>query len=109
VKVLNLDQLAKHTKSITLGGKEYVIHDMTVEQFIEAEASVNRLKDSKDPVVQLKETIALIHRAIPDAPVELLNRLSIEQVGALMSFINGEMDAQVAPEQSGNAQAVPAA
>jgi hypothetical protein len=105
VKTLNLDQLAKHTKTVTLGGKEYPVLDMTVEQFIETNAAAERLKDEKDPVKQLRETVALIKRAIPDCPIEQLNKLQFEQLGVLLDFINGDLEKEAAKANEGKGQA----
>jgi hypothetical protein len=88
VKILNLDELQQSTKTVKLGGVEYKVLDMTVEQFIESTAASIRLKDEKDPVKQLKETVALIRRAIPDAPADKVNSLQINQLEVLMNFIN---------------------
>lgn len=91
-KILNLDDLAKHTKTVTLRGKEYPVVDMTVEQFIESTSAAERLKDDKDPVRQLEEAVKLLKRSIPDCPVEEFRRLTFEQLNVLLDFINGDLE-----------------
>lgn len=92
MKTLNLDQLKKVNRTVTLGGKTYEVLDMTVAQFIESTDAAERLKDEKDPTKQLKEALEMVHRAMPSCPKEILGQLNLDQLNTLLEFINGGMD-----------------
>lgn len=96
MKLLDIDKLAKGRRTILLGGKEYPVLDMTVENFIETTEESRKLEANKDATLvdQVRVTLGVIRRSIPDAPVEDLNRLTLDQLILVAKFIRGELDEQ---------------
>lgn len=106
MKTLNLDALAKVTRTFTLGGETYPVEDMTVENFIETTKQADALAALKNPSFadQLGATIAMIERSVPTCPIEKLNRLTIEQLVMVSKYLRGELDgdAEAAPVAEGD-------
>lgn len=97
MKTLNIDALAKVSRTITVGGETYDVQDMTVENFIETTRAADELeaKGSKATFLdQIKMTIATIQRSVPTCPAEKLNGLSIEQLVAISKFLRGELEGE---------------
>jgi hypothetical protein len=105
IKILNLDTLPTKApkRSITVGGVNYPVRDMSVEDFIETNAAADRLKDSVDVGVQLDETIASIKRSA-DIPDEVLSKLPLEKLGVLAAFIRGMFDPDAADIEEGTGE-----
>jgi hypothetical protein len=90
-KILNLDNLgAKEERQLVLGGKEYRIKEMSVEDFIESSKTAEKLENEKSVVVQMEAAIKLIKRAVPDIKEAELRALSMEQLAAVSRFVRGE-------------------
>lgn len=92
MKTLNLDQLKKVSRTVTINGNTYEVLEMTVAQFIESSAAAERLKNENDSAKQLIEALAMVSRAMPACPKETLDALNLEQLTTLIEFINGGMD-----------------
>lgn len=93
--ILNLDNLAKKTKTLMLGGKEYAIKDMSVQDFIEANIDAKKLQGA-DMVQNLEATVRHIKRSIPDMPEEVIRGLSLEHMATVVKFLNGELEKEAA-------------
>lgn len=96
-KFLNLDEIAAPQKTVKIGGKEYQVIDMTVENFIET-TRANMDDKVVTPDVQFEVAVKMISRYIPDAPIETLRKLTFEKLGVLMKFVTGELEQEVAKE-----------
>jgi hypothetical protein len=105
VKVLNLDEFAAVTREVTIGGKQYAVRDMTVEGFIEyTNLRDNVEKQAKeaggarptDAVELMRMTVSY---ALPDAPKDVIGKLTISQLLKLIEFVNGELDKDAATTQ----------
>ena len=105
-KILNLNTLsAKESREVQIGEVVYAIKEMSVEDFIETTRVAEEMEKETSYGKQLKATVSLIKRAIPDAPEKTLYALSLEQLRALTSFIRGEDPEKIMAEgeaQSGN-------
>lgn len=105
MKTLNLDALAKTNRTITLGGKDYEVVEMTVENFIETTKAAEKLGDSASFVEQMEAAIEMILRSVPTIERNTLNRLSLEQLTTIVKFVRGDLDSTEAPPQAEGDQA----
>lgn len=92
-KFLNLDEIAAPEKTVKIGGKEYQVLDMTVENFIETTRATQSGKEAT-PDEQFEQAVKMLSRYIPDAPVETFKRLTFEKLNVLMKFVTGELEAE---------------
>jgi hypothetical protein len=104
VKVLNLDELAKPRRKVTVLAVDYEVREMSVEGFIEysrkarenearAKQDPDRERTPEDDVQSMVDTVRL---AVPDLPEAVLKRLSLIQLTTLIEFINGLLDDEAA-------------
>lgn len=91
-KILNLDGFAAkaEARKLIIGGKEYAVEDMTVENFIETTKAADRLTGETSVAVQVEATMDMIQRSVPTVERELLQRLTLEQLQAITAFVRGE-------------------
>ena len=103
-KVLNLDAMAPIRRTVTLGGQEYAVKEMTVEHFVEINQLANELDLTKDstPVQQVEATVKAVSLALEGCPIEKIRRLTIDQLSTLALYVRGELDDEIT---AGNAQA----
>lgn len=93
MKILNLDELAKTTRTITLGGKEHEVIEMTVGNFIETSKAAELLESDKASLpVQMEESIKMVIRSVPSLTDEQLRKLSLEKLATILKFLRGELD-----------------
>lgn len=104
-KLLNLNQLsAKEHREVQIGETVYKIKEMSVEDFIETTRVSEAMEKETSYAVQLKETISLIKRSIPDIDVQLLMGLSLDQLRGLTAFIRGEDPAKIIAAAEGKTE-----
>ena len=95
-QILNIDSLATPMRVLTLGGVEYPVLDLTVENFIATSVSAERMKAAgAGGVEQIKETIEMLRRSIPTMPEGALEKLSIEKIGVVVQFVQGVLDPEI--------------
>ena len=105
MKVLNLDKLStKGTRVLRLAGTDYAVHPMTVGNYVETTMAAERMVDTGDAslLTELRETVAMIRRSVPDAPQDVLSNLELAQLRAIVDFIKGDdsvADSQAAPAE----------
>lgn len=93
MKVLNLDKVGvKEQRKLVLAGVEYVVTEMTVDNFIETTKIAERLaKEGEVSVaVQIEESVNMISRSIPGIDVKELGKLNLEQLQAIVAFVRGD-------------------
>lgn len=88
-KILNIDSFAKDERSIKLGGVEYPIKEMTVDNFIETTRQALSLEDA-NLVEQVEGTIKMIMRSIPTVPEDVLRGIKLEHLQTIVAFIRGD-------------------
>lgn len=88
-KILNIDSFAKDERSVKLGGVEYPIVEMTVENFIETSKQAAALEDAS-LVDQIEATIVMIMRSIPTVPESVLRGIKLEHLKTIVAFIRGD-------------------
>ena len=106
MKILNIDALAKATRSITLGGVTHEIKEMTVENFIETTKQAEALEKEGGATFsdQIEATISMIKRSIPTIEEAQLRALSIEQLVMVSKFLRGELDGEEVAEEGDEAK-----
>lgn len=100
-KFLNLDEIAAPQKTVKIGGVEYQVLDMTVENFIETTRATQREKEAT-PDEQFEQAVQMLHRYIPDAPIEVFKRLNFEKLNVLVKFVTGELEAEASEKTEGS-------
>jgi hypothetical protein len=102
MKMLNLDALAsKSARGITLFGVDYPVKQMTVQDFIEANKEAELIEAVKgDASASLEATIRMLKRTIPTLPETEVRNMSLELLGFLVQFINGELEAEYAKSET---------
>jgi hypothetical protein len=97
MKILNLDAFAAPKRSFTFGGKDYLIRDISVDDFIQNMNLVEEIEAAgKTDHAKAKVELAkqMVKSAVPDLSDAVLATMGIEQIGVLMRFIRGEFDPQ---------------
>lgn len=101
MKVLNLDELAIPQRGVKIQGKEYAITEMSVGGFIGAMQQARKLEERIDAGEQISaeeqmtSMVDAIAVAMPSCPKEVLETLTFEQLGRLVRFVNGDLDAEI--------------
>jgi hypothetical protein len=105
MKILNIDALVKPKRSITLGGKDHVVQELTVDQFIENVHAAEQLEANKDAKFgdQLGLAIKSLSQSLPTVGEDALRQLPVEAIGAMLQFVRGELD-EKATEADPNAE-----
>ena len=89
--ILNLDDFAKATRSVTFAGVTYAVHEMSVSDFIDTTKETEKLKDSTSFVDQIELTVSIAKRSIPDMPEATIRGLRLEQLIVLSKFLRNEL------------------
>lgn len=92
MKVLNLDKFAtkKEQRKLVIGGQEYVVEPMTVENFIATTKAAEAMQDKASIAEQVEATIDMIVRSVPTIDRAVLNSLDLEQLQAIVAFVRGD-------------------
>lgn len=102
MKVLNLDDLAKTTRTLTLDGVQHEVLDMTVGAFIEATKNEEKMKKAS-LADQFENAVKMVHERVPTLSEERLKKLNFDRLTIILKFITGELDgeqkAEEAPEE----------
>lgn len=103
-KLLNLNQLnPKEHREVQIGQAVYRVKEMSVEDFIETTRVAEEMEKEASYAAQIKATVELVKRSIPDIEAALLMTLSLDQLRALTAFIRGEDPARIVAEVTGEA------
>ena len=98
MKTLNLDALAKTNRTITLGGRDYAVEEMTVENFIETTKAAEKLGSDASLVDQMSAAVEMILRTVPSIERDVLLKLSLDKLTTIVQFVRGDFDvAEPAP------------
>jgi hypothetical protein len=96
-KILNLDKLVAEKRYLKLFGKEYLIEEMTVDNFLITSDEAEKLKDERSIPKQVDATVKMLRRSIPSCPEDVLRKLPLAQLQAVTAFVRGD-DEQEAVE-----------
>lgn len=86
--VLNLDEF-RVTRTVIINGKERVLKNMTVEQFIAAEDIEKKLAEAGGERAQVPILIDMIVDYLEDTPRADITGLDMGQLLILLAFIRG--------------------
>jgi hypothetical protein len=104
LKILNIDAFVTPKRQLAFGGKTFAVKELSVQQFINNLKAVEQLEEARKAgsgsVSDFMElTIASIHDAIPDLPMEQLRGLPVDAVTLIAEFVRGDHDPdKVAPK-----------
>lgn len=101
MKVLNLDSFAQVKRQLQLAGVTHDVLEVSVQQFINNLKAAEDLesKGQKTPETlsaQVEASVSAILESVPTLQREQLVSRPIEALTAIMQFIRGEMDPDVA-------------
>ncbi|UBM12757.1 hypothetical protein [Cupriavidus metallidurans] len=95
-KYLNLDEVSTTSaiRKVRLFEKDYVVSEMTVDNFIETQRAVREV-DVNDQLASTEALVQMVKRWIPDIDMADLRRLTMIKLRTLLDFINGNLDEQI--------------
>ena len=91
MKILNLDDYAKITRTVTVNGVTYEIAEMSVADFIETTKDAESLEKSTRFSDQIELTVKVAARTIPSMPEEVIRSLRVDQLVVLSKFLRNEL------------------
>lgn len=99
-KLLNIDTLTGEQRTIVLGGKEYAVEEMSVDNFLETTKAAESLQDSRAGLsAQVESAIDLILRCVPGVPRDTLKKVALRNLQTIVAFVRGdEVEAVAEPE-----------
>ena len=102
MNVLNLDELATITRTITLGGVAHPVEDLTVEGFIATSKEAKELESNEGRTLSdmVIATIRIIRRSVPTLSEEALNKLTLEKLTLVSKFLRGELEKDVVASET---------
>lgn len=86
--ILNLDEF-RVSRSVVIGGRERILKNMTVEQFLQAGDVERKLEEAGSERAQIPILVDLIAGHLDDTPREEILGLELGQLLALLAFIRG--------------------
>lgn len=101
MKLLNLDDLSGNTRPVQLNGKNYLIHEQSVQQLIDATRAQQAMQED-DAVSMFESLVSNAMAILPDAPEVEIRQLNMRQLQALISFAtadDSELEEAAGPEE----------
>jgi hypothetical protein len=102
-KILNLDKLVEEKRYLKLFGKEYLIEEMTVDNFLVTNDEADKLKDENSIPKQVDATVKMLNRSIPSCPEDVLRKLPLSQLQVVVAFVRGDDEHEVVESKDDNA------
>lgn len=101
MKILNVDAFASIERQLSIGGNLYPIVEPSVQEFIDNLKAAEQLeKEGTEGTASASESferaLKNIKESVPDIPDEVLKKLKLPAVMAILQFIRGELDPDVA-------------
>ena len=87
MKLLNLDEIQTVKRQVKLFGTTYNIEQQSVGQMIEG-LQMSKLAEKDDNEAIFQSMVRVAKYSIPDAPDEVIHRLSLTQLQTLLNFLN---------------------
>lgn len=97
-KILDLDKFGDDAgRTITIGGIEYPVVEMSFANFVETTKEAQKLQANPEATVvdHVTATVAMIQRSVPTIPTEVLEAQSIQRLGLIVQFLQGELDQEL--------------
>lgn len=86
--ILNLDEF-RVSRSVVIGGRERILKNMTVEQFLQAGDVERKLEEAGSERAQIPILVDLIAGHLDDTPRDEILGLELGQLLVLLAFIRG--------------------
>lgn len=86
--ILNLDEF-RISRSVVIGGRERILKNMTVEQFLQAGDIERKLEEAGSERAQIPILVDVIAGHLEDTPREEILDLDLGQLLVLLAFIRG--------------------
>jgi hypothetical protein len=86
--ILNLDEF-RVSRSVVIGGRERILKNMTVEQFLQAGDIERKLEEAGSERAQIPILVDVIAGHLDDTPREEILGLDLGQLLVLLAFIRG--------------------
>lgn len=107
MKILNLDQYAEVKRKVTLKGVSHDVEEVSVQDFVNNYSAAEQLeKDHVDGVPLgkgVEMSILAIRASVPTLEDATIRALKMPQMSALLQFIRGELDPEIAGMHAGTA------
>jgi len=84
-KFIDVDAVNVKIGTARIGGVDYEVHQLTMQQYINLIVMSEQDENSK-PGEYLKRTAQSLHEMIPSCPLEEIMKLTLEQINALMAW-----------------------
>jgi hypothetical protein len=91
VKYLNLDELIGAPAEVTFKGNVYEVPEMEVEQFLALLVAQREAENAGDDSKAIEVTRELISTLVPSMPKDLIGKMTLRQLRALMEFVVKEV------------------
>ena len=99
MKILNIDAFASTKRQITIGEVTHDVQEPTVQQFIDNLKAAEALEgDGATPSMRqsFEQAVVAICQAMPTMKEEQVRALKLPAMTAVLQFIRGELDPDVA-------------
>lgn len=98
-KYLNLDEIAPETeRMLKLGGNDYPIVMQTVGMFIKSQKIAEQIDELGSEAEKMESYIDMLGDMIPTIEIDLLMKLTFDQLHTIAEFARGEMDEETKAE-----------
>lgn len=87
MKLLNIDDLAKPSRAIVIGGYEHQIAEQSVGQLIESVKMAAQATE-KDAAYDFEMLVKSVKRLVPTCVEETIRGLTVKQLIAIINFAN---------------------
>ncbi|CAO3405264.1 hypothetical protein [Azospirillum palustre] len=94
--ILNLDEF-RVSRSVVIGGRERILKNMTVEQFLQAGDIERKLEEAGSERAQIPILVDVIAGHLEGTPREEILGLDLGQLLVLLAFIRGIDPAETPP------------
>lgn len=106
-KLLNLDEVASDIeKEITLGGETYPMESISVDDYINLVRKEEELakKEEVTGVENFDFLFDVVASSFPTMPKEVIGKLKLQQLTAIMDFIKADAEAGKSEKSVGKSQ-----
>ncbi|HCW5081457.1 TPA: hypothetical protein OXO77_002474 [Acinetobacter baumannii] len=91
MKLLNIENISvKSDRFIEIAGKKHELKIMSVGEFTQFVKDAREIAASRDPLRELEFAIKVVSSALPDVPVEEIEKLQLPQLQAIVAFVSGQ-------------------
>lgn len=112
MNILNIDDFAKTTRQINMGGIAYPVEEISVQQFIDKMKIAENLEKSEtvqQVSTSFEAAVLAVSQSIPTMPVEMIRNFTLPAIAAVLAFIRDESKVESTPgaDQEGTTEKKP--